>query len=193
MDLARQQLIEDMCSNEREKAKRLYNEIFSRNRFNHEQIAAFEARKDEFQEKVRIFKERMELESKRLAEAMRKPSVKREKRRADNLNFSKMEVDRSEDEKKEEEPPSSRKSGSNRYRIQSPKSKQKPNEHSIIIQASEENFSHIKFESSTQSTYLRPIKNKLPFLYHQNVSQAVTRAASFDQRAELNRSKAVRH
>lgn len=87
----------------------------------------------------------MELESKRLAEAMRKPSVKREKRKIEDLNFSRMEVDLSEDEKKEEQPPSSRKSGSNRYRIQSPRSKPKANEHPIIIQASEENFSHIKF------------------------------------------------
>ena len=80
----------------------------------------------------------MELESKRLAEAIRKPSVKREKRRVDNLNFSRMEVDHSEEERREEGqlPPSDRKSGSNRYRIQSPKSRPKPNEHPIIIQAS---------------------------------------------------------
>lgn len=77
MDLARQQIIEDMCGNERDKSKRLYNEIFSRNRFNYDQIIAFEARKEKFQEKVRVFKERMELESKRLTEVMRKPSVKR--------------------------------------------------------------------------------------------------------------------
>ena len=86
---------------------------------------------------MRVFREQMELESKRLTEVMRKPSVKREKRKVDNLNFSRMEVDHSEDEKKEDSQlPSSRKSGSNRYRIQSPKSKQKANEHPIIIQAS---------------------------------------------------------
>lgn len=60
LDLSRQQLNEDICSGGREKASRLYNEIFSRNRFNHMQILAFEAKKDEFLEKVRLFKEMME-------------------------------------------------------------------------------------------------------------------------------------
>lgn len=48
MDLSRAQLCEDMCSNNKEKVKQLYNEIFSRNKFNHDQIVAFQAKEDSF-------------------------------------------------------------------------------------------------------------------------------------------------
>jgi hypothetical protein len=67
MELSRQQFIEDVCCNERQKANRLYNEIFVRNKSNYDQIKAFEAKKDEFHEKVRLFKEMMERESRRIA------------------------------------------------------------------------------------------------------------------------------
>lgn len=69
----------------------------------------------------------MERESKKIAESLRKFSGKRERRKQDNLNFSKMEVEPSEEEEKpaEQELAESRKS--NRYRIQSPKSKGKTN------------------------------------------------------------------
>lgn len=67
MDLARAQFMEDITCNEREKANRLYHEIFSRNRFNHQQIIAFEAQKEAFEEKVRLFKEMMERESQRIS------------------------------------------------------------------------------------------------------------------------------
>ena len=49
-----------MTGNQKDKAKHLYNEIFSRNRFNYEQIIAFQAKEEEFKEKVKIFKEMME-------------------------------------------------------------------------------------------------------------------------------------
>lgn len=39
MELSKQALMEDMCGGTtNEKMKRLYNEIFSRNKFNYEQI-----------------------------------------------------------------------------------------------------------------------------------------------------------
>ncbi len=61
MDLSRPQFMEDMVfGNPKEKYNKLYNEILNRNKLNHEQIIAFEARKDEFAEKVKIFKETME-------------------------------------------------------------------------------------------------------------------------------------
>ncbi len=81
LDLSRQQFMEDICGTEHGKAGRLYNEIFSRNRFNHLQILAFEAKKEEFLEKVRLFKEMMERESNRIAlNLMQKPPVKRKQK-----------------------------------------------------------------------------------------------------------------
>jgi hypothetical protein len=80
LDLSRQQFVEDVCAVEREKATRLYNEIFSRNRFNHQQILAFEAKKDEFLEKVRLFKEMMERESLRIAQNLSLKLAKRRQR-----------------------------------------------------------------------------------------------------------------
>ena len=60
MELSKQQFMEDMVFvNPEEKKKKLYEEIFSRNKFNHEQIRYFEAQKSEFEEKVKLFKERM--------------------------------------------------------------------------------------------------------------------------------------
>jgi hypothetical protein len=41
LDLSRQQFVEDICGTEHGKAVRLYNEIFTRNHFNHMQILAF--------------------------------------------------------------------------------------------------------------------------------------------------------
>ena len=71
MELSKQ-YAEDICSDEREKSTRLYNEIFVRNKLNYEQIKAFEAKSEDFHEKVRIFKEMMERESRRIEEAMQK-------------------------------------------------------------------------------------------------------------------------
>lgn len=49
MEISRQQLTEDMIfHNPQEQRRRLYDEIMSRNRFNHEQILAFEAKRDDF-------------------------------------------------------------------------------------------------------------------------------------------------
>ena len=49
MQLSKQQFMEDMVfSNPEEKKKKLYEEIFSRNKFNHEQILYFQAQKSEF-------------------------------------------------------------------------------------------------------------------------------------------------
>lgn len=41
MELSKAQFMEDMCATEKYQVTRLYNEIFSRNKFNHEQIIAF--------------------------------------------------------------------------------------------------------------------------------------------------------
>jgi hypothetical protein len=59
---------------------------------------AFEAKREEFHIKVALFKERMQQESKKIAEALRKPSGRRA-RKQDNLNFSRMEMEPSEEEK----------------------------------------------------------------------------------------------
>lgn len=48
MDLSRQEIIDDMCRNQKEKAKRLYTDIFNRNKYNHGQILKFESKKEEF-------------------------------------------------------------------------------------------------------------------------------------------------
>lgn len=45
MELSRQAFLDDICISFKEKSTRLYNEIFSRNKFNYEQIMAFEAKK----------------------------------------------------------------------------------------------------------------------------------------------------
>ena len=60
MDIHKNQLMDDfVCGNPQEKYKKLYDEIYTRNRFNREQIIAFEAKTDQFHEKVRKFKEMM--------------------------------------------------------------------------------------------------------------------------------------
>jgi hypothetical protein len=64
MDLSKTQLFEDMTG--KDKSKQLYHEIFSRNRFNYEQIIAFQAKEDSFQDKVKLFKDAMEKVSKRI-------------------------------------------------------------------------------------------------------------------------------
>lgn len=46
MELSKAQFMEDMCATEKYQVTRLYNEIFTRNKFNHEQIIAFEAKKE---------------------------------------------------------------------------------------------------------------------------------------------------
>ena len=70
MDLSRPQLVEDMGNTTKEKQKQLYNEIFSRNKFNYEQITEFQGKEDSFHEKVKVFKEMMERESRRIAEVL---------------------------------------------------------------------------------------------------------------------------
>ena len=53
MEISRQQLTDDMIfHNPDDQRRRLYDEIMSRNRFNHEQILAFEAKRDDFEKKV---------------------------------------------------------------------------------------------------------------------------------------------
>lgn len=58
MDLSKQQFMDDINygGNQDEKKKRLFEEIFSRNKFNHEQILEFESKKEEFAVKVKEFK-----------------------------------------------------------------------------------------------------------------------------------------
>lgn len=47
MELSRKEFFEDMIfTNPEEKKKKLFEEIFSRNKFNHEQILTFEAKRD---------------------------------------------------------------------------------------------------------------------------------------------------
>lgn len=55
MDLSKQQFLEDFnyCTNPEEKKKRLYEEILARNKFNCQQILEFEAKKDEFEAKIK--------------------------------------------------------------------------------------------------------------------------------------------
>jgi hypothetical protein len=49
MDLSKQLIDDIVVGNPQEKFVRLYQEIFTRNKFNYEQIMAFESKKDDFQ------------------------------------------------------------------------------------------------------------------------------------------------
>ena len=63
--------MEDMVStNANQKSKKLYNEMFSRNRLNKEQIDKFQAKTDDFHEKVKKFKEMMLNQSRKLQQAV---------------------------------------------------------------------------------------------------------------------------
>ena len=48
MDLSKPELFDAMTGNLKEKQKQLYSEIFGRNKFNHSQIKAFQAKEDSF-------------------------------------------------------------------------------------------------------------------------------------------------
>lgn len=63
MDISKPQFIDDMAigSCQKDKFNQIYNEAFSRNKLNHEQIIAFEAKKDEYEAKLKAFKEMMKL------------------------------------------------------------------------------------------------------------------------------------
>lgn len=70
MELSKQQFMEDMVfTHPEDKKKKLYEEILSRNKFNREQILSFEAKKSEYEMKIKEFKEKMELESRRIQSA----------------------------------------------------------------------------------------------------------------------------
>ena len=61
MDISRPQFNDIMIfRNPDEHRKKLYDDIFSRNKINHDHILAFEAEKDNFEKKVKKFKENME-------------------------------------------------------------------------------------------------------------------------------------
>ena len=54
MEISKQQLNEDMIfRHPEEQRRRLYDEIMSRNKLNHEQILGFESKRENFEKKVK--------------------------------------------------------------------------------------------------------------------------------------------
>ena len=70
MDLNRKDFIEDIVSSNYREFNRIYGEILMRNKFNQVQILEFQNKKEEFEEKVKLFKEMMVEESNKIQEVL---------------------------------------------------------------------------------------------------------------------------
>ena len=135
----------------------------------------------------------MEKESKRLSQALiRKPVGQKKLGELSKSLILKTNQLQNGEEEQPEELENDKKNSSNRYRINSPRGKRELKDrdnsfgYSNMLQSTQENFNHFKFDASGQETYLRSNRNRLPQLPNLNSNY---RASSFHQRLDPNKNK----